>query len=243
MKFGYSYKTSDAARHEGVFVAKRKEDVFEALRAQGIRPMKVWEIRAWYQISKRTLTIAVLSVLLVASLFMLKRERGNTTQHETRNRQDNPSHAKPLPRKYIDGYVRGEDIDFADEGEKVLLSFAVPAVVLTKEEQSKLNDQLAVKRVEDAIVRPVILSPKDSNVNVELKRVLAGLKQEAQMIRATGRSTQEVLRYFADRQTMEAGHKERVLSQLRSGKLAREEVNELFRTMGFAPLSNGEKGE
>ena len=41
MRFGYAYKTSDGVRHEAAMEASSREMVFEALRAQGIRPIKV----------------------------------------------------------------------------------------------------------------------------------------------------------------------------------------------------------
>ena len=41
MKFLYAYKTSDGARHEATIEAKSRDEVFEMLRGQGIRPIKV----------------------------------------------------------------------------------------------------------------------------------------------------------------------------------------------------------
>ena len=67
MKYTYAYKTSDGARHEASMDAESREAVFEALRARGIRPIKVvaadgskanGEVRG---IRKRT--VAVISVI------------------------------------------------------------------------------------------------------------------------------------------------------------------------------------
>ena len=41
MKYTYAYKTSDGTRHEATMDAESREAVFESLRAQGIRPIKV----------------------------------------------------------------------------------------------------------------------------------------------------------------------------------------------------------
>ena len=41
MKYTYAYKTSDGVRHEASIDAESREAVFEALRAHGIRPIKV----------------------------------------------------------------------------------------------------------------------------------------------------------------------------------------------------------
>ena len=41
MKYTYAYKTSDGVRHEAAMEASSREEVFEALRAQGIKAIKV----------------------------------------------------------------------------------------------------------------------------------------------------------------------------------------------------------
>ena len=41
MKYTYAYKTSDGVRHEDEITAKSREEVFEALRARGIKAIKV----------------------------------------------------------------------------------------------------------------------------------------------------------------------------------------------------------
>ena len=41
MRFTYAYKTSDGRRHEAAIDAESREAVFESLRRQGIRPIKV----------------------------------------------------------------------------------------------------------------------------------------------------------------------------------------------------------
>jgi len=41
LKYTYAYKTSDGTRHEASMDAESREAVFESLRAQGIRPIKV----------------------------------------------------------------------------------------------------------------------------------------------------------------------------------------------------------
>ena len=76
MKYTYAYKTSDGRRHEAAMDAESREAVFEALRAKGIRPIKVVaadgskangeESRRGSRLSARVLL--VLSVPFVLSL-------------------------------------------------------------------------------------------------------------------------------------------------------------------------------
>ena len=41
MKYTYAYKTSDGIRHEDSMNASSREEVFESLRAKGIKAIKV----------------------------------------------------------------------------------------------------------------------------------------------------------------------------------------------------------
>ena len=41
MKYTYAYKTSDGARHEAAMEAESRDAVFAALRARGIKAIKV----------------------------------------------------------------------------------------------------------------------------------------------------------------------------------------------------------
>ena len=41
MKYTYAYKTSDGIRHEDSMIASSREEVFERLRKQGIKAIKV----------------------------------------------------------------------------------------------------------------------------------------------------------------------------------------------------------
>ena len=68
MKYTYAYKTSDGARHEAAMEAGSRDAVFAALRARGIKAIKVvaadgskanGEVRG---IQKRVVAVALLAV-------------------------------------------------------------------------------------------------------------------------------------------------------------------------------------
>ena len=74
MKYTYAYKTSDGKRHEASMDAKSREDVFAALRAQGIKAIKVvaadgskanGEVRG---VQKRAVVVVVLTASLIAAV-------------------------------------------------------------------------------------------------------------------------------------------------------------------------------
>lgn len=70
MKFEYSYKTSDGARHVSVMKAKTKEEVFAALRARGVRPIQVAPARpeGVFEWAAHVLTTPLWVAVLVAAL-------------------------------------------------------------------------------------------------------------------------------------------------------------------------------
>ena len=83
MKYTYAYKTSDGVRHEDEITAKSREEVFEALRARGIKAIKVvaadgskanGEIRG---VRKRTIAAvaALAAVLAGGTVYFLASER------------------------------------------------------------------------------------------------------------------------------------------------------------------------
>ena len=53
MRFAYSYKTPDGVRHEAEIDARGRDDAFAALRARGIRPIKVVEAAGQSGAAKR----------------------------------------------------------------------------------------------------------------------------------------------------------------------------------------------
>ena len=85
-KFSYAYKTSDGVRHTGEMNAPSKDAVFETLRKQGIRPIKVTAVSPFNTDSRKRLpglVIAlsvVLVVALVASTIVFARHEG--ARHE-----------------------------------------------------------------------------------------------------------------------------------------------------------------
>ena len=76
MKYTYAYKTSDGVRHEDSINASSREEVFETLRAQGIKAIKVvaadgskanGEIRG---VRKRVVAVSIVVAALAAGLII-----------------------------------------------------------------------------------------------------------------------------------------------------------------------------
>ena len=65
MNFIYSYKTSDGVRHEDEIEARTRDDAFAALRKQGIRPIRVEEVRLTTAQKRRRMVLWALAAALV----------------------------------------------------------------------------------------------------------------------------------------------------------------------------------
>ena len=82
MKYTYAYKTSDGVRHEAAIEAKSRDEAFELLRGQGIRPIKV--VAPDGDVSRQPRRTAVMVAILLAAVgaaaFALVLFRGGATQ-------------------------------------------------------------------------------------------------------------------------------------------------------------------
>ncbi len=92
MKYTYAYKTSDGARHEAAMDAESREAVFESLRSQGIKAIKVVAVdgsKANGEVrGVRSRTVAVISIAAAALaggiVYLMVQSRQRNEQAEGR---------------------------------------------------------------------------------------------------------------------------------------------------------------
>lgn len=232
MKFGYSYKTSEGVRHEAVFEAKTKEDVFSSLRAQGIRPIKVWPIYSRFHVRKSTLIICLLLVALCVSVYFLL---GFSNVRRSEDLLYSPRHqiyGDPARIEEIesDGYKSILPL----QGDRFLAAYAIPGREIPQE-YIRLNAdmKLAIKK---ALDNNLEISNKDSREAKELKLIINGMKRELREYLADGSGTIDsyVMR-LNERQDEEIRIYERVKSELETvtDPKIREERNASLRAMGL----------
>ena len=237
MTYGYSYKTSDGVRHESTFEAKSNEAVFAALRAQGIKPMKVWEIHSPYYISKRTRLIIVLAIISAASVFYALRAR-----HEVQELRLG-SNTAPRHQIYGDPAI-WEDIErdnfaavFPDVGDRILAAYAIPGRISPG--ALNLSRQELLKRLTECKDRNIAFDAADSNEATELKRIVQGMKEELRWYVADGEGTVEsYLARLRERQDEEIRIYERTKNELENctDNALREERNAALRAMGLRTI-------
>jgi hypothetical protein len=237
VKFGYSYKTSDGIRHESTFEAKSNEAVFAALRARGIKPMKVWEIHSPYYISKRTRLIIILALALAASLVYTIRLRHSALS--------SPHSALTAPRHQIYGDpATWEDIErdnfatvFPDVGDRILAAYAIPGRISPG--SLNLSRQDLLKRMEECKDKDIAFDAADSNEATELKKIVQGMKEELRWYVADGvGSVESYLNRLRERQDEEIRIYERTKNELENctDNALREERNAALRAMGLRTI-------
>lgn len=243
MKFGYAYKTSDGVRHEATFEAKSKEEVFSSLRAQGTKPIKVWEIHSRFYISRRTCIIILLALALAgtmiyarmlhSSLRMVTQDAGATT----------PRHQIYGDPVILDDIERDNYASvFPEVGDRILAVYAIPGRPSVN--LPRISSLEMCKAIDDCKAKDIIVRPTDMPEVAELKRIVQGMKEELRWYIGDGEGTVEsYLQRLRERQSEEIKIYERTLKELETetDPKVRMERNAALRAMGLRTIPRPKK--
>ena len=236
MKYTYAYKTSDGVRHEETMNAASREEVFTALRAKGIKAIKVvaadgskanGEIRG---VRKRVVTILLalvaLSVGIIAYLtgtnFGTNRSDLAVPKLALSGSESNP-YANVAnvdkTRRQVFGdeaiVAKGIRTGWADvferEGDRFLASFAIPGVKAGQRNTS-------LKEFEAAINSKCEIKPTDSPEARQIKAMVEGMKDEARQYISAGGTIVEYGKRLTERQDSEIAIYERIKSEIEKAK-------------------------
>jgi len=190
-----------------------ERDGGKSVRAEG---------KAWHRHAAVVAAILILAAIAGGVVWwrMARREGGadpsrTTTHKEVRRAIESnvieikPGRriAKPRPRRQVPGLagagVRLEDV-FKYESERVLALFAQPgrmpaAVPVATPE--------LIEDFYDAMDEAIWIEPDDPKAVVDIKRIVAGLKEEAEIYLSSGSGTKELLDYLMSRQKMESEYR------------------------------------
>lgn len=246
MKYSYAYKTSDGIRHVGTMEAATRDAAFAALRANGIRPIKVQpedgmkangEVRV-YGFRASSVGVLALAVAVTATgigLSLGRRSAFQDARHDIREKALALTTLSALPRQQIRGSAAETSVGAGvSDIERFLAKVAQPARPATFRRED--TSQEMAEHLVAFLDAPVAIATNASPELVELKRIIIGLQDEARLILASGRSAREVLQYFSDRQKMEVEHRKRIVEKVESGNLSKDDANAVFRTMGFPEI-------
>jgi len=264
MKFTYAYKTSDGRRHEAAIDAESREAVFESLRAQGIRPIKVVaadgskangeETRRGSRLPTRVLFVLI--VLLVLSLVVgawLALRGGAEAPPMPGQLDAAQSFLTSQTRRYPigdaavieKGILTGWSEVFPKEGERFFASFAVPGV-----KAGQRNTTVA--EIEAALARKVAAAEADGMEARQIKSMVEGMKAEARAYIKAGGSIVEYGKRLTERQDAEIAIYERAKADFEAARKTKPEgelvayweaINDKLRNLGIklVPLGNQAK--
>ena len=251
MRFTYAYKTSDGARHEAAMEAGNREAVFEALRREGIRPIKVvaadgsranGEVRG---VSGRV--VAAIVAFAVAATGIAVYVAG-LAQSDAKGRgvsDDDATErfvAEQTRRQVIGdvavvdkGIATGWSDVFPEEGERFFASFAIPGVRAGQRNTT-------VEELSAALGRRVAAEPGDGMEARQIKAMVEGMKAEARAYVAAGGTIVEYGRRLTERQDAEIAIYERAKADLERARETMpqdeflafwEEKNDQLRNLGI----------
>lgn len=231
MKYTYAYKTSDGVRHEASMDAESREQVFAVLRAEGIKAIKVVAadgskangeviVRG---VRKRIVGVVVLLVACLAGVLAYRAGRSSRVV------ETSPRH-----------WIAPVEVQLSRPGERLLACFVRPGVEIGERELPPIDDAL-VEDFEAVLNEPMRADSTDTGDMIEFKRVIEGLKAEACSHLRGGRSHEDVIRFFVQRQRTEAQLRRQLVERLGQAPKAelerrRREVSEMIETLGFQPL-------
>lgn len=250
MRYVYAYKTSDGTRHEAAMDAGSREEVFVALRAKGIKAIKVVaadgskangeEVRG----RRRFLALGALCLVLgaVVAAFVFG-GRGASGGRAT-PREAASGVAFPLPRQEIVGDRQRLRIlpegFFRHPSDAFLARFAEPGRPFSAPEREWPGREDFAAAAKEKI----LISDADFTEQVDLKRIVAGLREELEAYLAGGGYLSGYIKALIARQEREIAIREKAERQL-SGQLAKKpadayaywlRANASLQSMGIHPL-------
>ena len=264
MKYTYAYKTSDGRRHEAAMDAESREAVFEALRAKGIRPIKVvaadgskangedrreygivelWKygnVKIWKWVLAAVLFLCALFVTFV--FFVAKDNAPPEPEFLTAQTRRQVIGDMAIIEK---GISTGWAEVFEHEGERFLASFAIPGVKAGQ--RNTTADELLA-----AINRPSTHSTRPTLEAEQIISMVEGMKAEARAYIKAGGSIVEYGKRLTERQDAEIAIYERAKADFEAARKTKSEgellaywetINDKLRNLGIrlVPLENSAK--
>ncbi|MBQ2631309.1 MAG: hypothetical protein IJG13_16655 [Kiritimatiellae bacterium] len=255
MKYTYAYKTSDGVRHEDSMNASSREEVFETLRAKGIKAIKVvaadgskanGEVRG---VRKRVVVALVaLAAVCAGVIAYIGGERTGA------NVAPDPAVSSPRHQIYgdpaiMEGLERGNFSDVLPrDGDRLLAIFAQPGKLMCAKgaDPRRLDEVTAILFADYAksLLRseydlPIL--PEDPREVQELKQIVNGMRDEMREYLANGNgNVRSYWRRLNERTLSEMRIYERTRRELEkeTSPAVWEQKNEALRRLGLLTIPN-----
>lgn len=251
-RFEYEWQGADKVRKRGEIEAPDREAAFAALRAQGIRAIRVepkgWERGEGFRgMRKRTVAMIALGAVLAGGAVTWYSLRatlagahpvgaGASASEEPRSgptaaasAPDGRRVAKAAPRRFLPKVWPLLPVTnfFDHASENMLARFAMPG---TDPGPMPRDDEAIIADFFVALDSDIVISPDDSPDVAALKRIVAGLKDEADIYLRTGMGIADYLMVLRQRQKMEMEYRRTILRQH-----APEDATKILSSLGMKP--------
>ena len=266
MKYTYAYKTSDGIRHEDSMDASSREEVFEILRAKGIKAIKVvagdGSKANGEPPPRRSFLLYMLLVFAIAAVAIILHSTFSIIHSNAQERATSAS--SPRHQRYGDPAVMAsfERGDLADalprEGDRLLAIFAPPGKLMcAKGVNPRRLDSFPAggarssataagvfeeyARKELSAANDVVIAESDPREVRELKQIVNGMREEMREYLANGKGTpRSYWRRLNERTDSEMRIYERTRNELErdTSSAVWEQKNDALRRLGLQTIPN-----
>ena len=217
MRYSYAYKTKDGTRHEATMVAESREEVFVRLREQGVKAIKVvaadgskanGEIRG---VRKRVVIAAVLATAVLAggAVFLAFNRLAGESDETYRENV-----AVPLPRQEILGDRKRIEVLPSEVGQSPVDAFLAKFAEPGRPFSAPQDTWPSREAFEEAFHNPLKVSEKDFTEQIDLKRMIEGMKREMKKYLRCGGLVSGYIRELIKRQNTEIAYREKAEKKL-----------------------------
>lgn len=248
MKFVYEYRTSDNVPHKGTIAASTKEAAYDALKARGIKPGKVWEAPGLFNklFGKGKRWIAIVVLLLVSATLAVSLMRTTKQIADVEGKAQTVERAQLFGDPVVIGQAErmGWFNEFKTFGERHLAKHAIPGKECGCKQGGVPHKQL-VESMQKVIAAPCAILEDDLAEVVQMKRMVNAMKIEAQEYLKDGGTIEGYLERLCIRQKAEHGVYERVRLQILKSKdeSFQNQKNAELRAMGLPMVEIPESEE
>lgn len=252
-KWTYSYKTSDGAWHEDLLSADTRDAAYEAIRAKGIRPVKISERiqpvvrrgfrglrrRDWLLVFLASVALAIVATIVLYAFAPsdnpLSASGRSGVVATARARQQIEFIPNDFPHRLYSA--------FKYNSERFLALYAQPGIPRRMLDGGKWMPSLyenppraiefSLNDLSDALGSDILIYDDDPRWLADLKRIVVGMKEEAGTLFKSGKGADEIAIWLDERNKMEASYREEAIRKVKSGELSAEAANLVLKTMGL----------
>lgn len=248
-KWTYSYKTSDGAWHEDLLEADNRDAAYAAIRAKGIRPVKIAERiqpvvrRGFRGLRRRDWLLVLLAAALVAALAVVALYALAPASAPDRPGVVATARARHQIEFIPNDFPHRLYSAFKFNSERFLALYAQPGMPRRMLDGGKWMPSLyenppraiefSLNDLSDALASDILIFDDDPRWLADLKRVVVGMKEEAGTLFKSGKGADEIALWLDERNKMESSYREATIRKVKADELSPESANNVLKTMGL----------